>query len=217
VDNVAALPRLRAISWFVAAGVVAFVAAITLENAWQPGTGNRPVSELALGPVGAVLNAAFFLVGIGLMALSWALHQTVQPGKGRRRASRLLVVAGFQIFLLGLFPTDKTLVPSTPHGWGHFVLAGTAFVLIMVSFLVFSRAFRGDPRWSGVARTSRLVAWLCVATFALHLVAVIGPPAAAPLEGLFERLLIAAYLLWVVVSSNHLRRIARAPAKTPAS
>ncbi|MES2154059.1 MAG: DUF998 domain-containing protein [bacterium] len=209
--KVAATIRLQATSWFVLSAVALFVAATVFENAVQgPAASSRPVSELALGQNGALLDAAFILVGFGLVLLAWALHRTVVPGQGKRRACRLLVVAGPQIGLLGVFHTDRTLVPSTPSGWIHFILAGSSFLLILIAFVVFSRAFRRDPRWRLVGRASTFTTWLAVGAFVAHLVPVVGPPAAAPYEGVMERFLIAAYLLWVVVSGVHLQRVARA-------
>jgi hypothetical membrane protein len=203
--------RLRVLAGFVAATVVAFVAATVIESILQPGSADasRPVSELAIGPAGSFVTGAFILVGLGLVALAWALHEAVVPGKGKRRACRLLVLAGLEIAGLGVFPTDTTPVPSTPTGWVHFGLAGSAFVVLMVAFLMFARAFRDDPRWSKVATATTGLAWLTVAAFLLHLVPVVGPPAFAASEGMLERLLIAAFLLWVVVSTNHLRLVAK--------
>jgi hypothetical protein len=208
------VPRhVHLLSWFVAASIVLFVATVAVATISQ-GThaAARPISELALGTAGGLVTFSLGVVGLGLMALAWALHDAVEVGKGQRRATRLMLAAGFQVLCLALFPTDTTVVPSTPSGWIHFFAASLAFVLLSVTFLLYARLFDRDIRWTRVRRASTAVAWLVVALFLVHLLPVIGPPAAIPFEGILERFLVAALLLWVVISSNHLRRLPQKPA-----
>lgn len=211
--------RVHLLSWFVAASVLLFVAATAAATFAQgpSHSATRPLSELVFGPGGVLLTAAFFVVGLGLVALAWTLHGTLAVGKGKRRATRLLTAAGLQVFCLGMFPTDRGLVPSTPTGWTHFTLAAVAFVLLSLSFVLYARLFAADPRWASVRRSATAVAWTGVAAFALHLLPVVGPIETVPYQGLFERILIAVLLLWVVLSSNHARALTRParPGVTP--
>ena len=83
----------------------------------------------------------------------------------------------------------------------HGVVALTSFVLILVVMFLFVWRFRGDARWWSFALPT--LVWAIVAVGALLSIPLLG-------EGLFgvsERVFVAVFVSWLLVTAIRLRSI----------
>ena len=120
--------------WLVALGALLVLALHLIERDFDPL--RRFLSEYALGPLGALMNATFFLVAASGAALA----------RGAYRAHRWLVAAGFSGWTLGLAVcgvciTDSTL-PDQVRTWtgiAHDLGADVAFLSVFAVMLTTPR------------------------------------------------------------------------------
>jgi hypothetical membrane protein len=197
-------PR-RVFAAFGAAGPLAFLVISVLAGLIKPGydIGEQTVSDLAVGAYGWLQTANFFLLGATMIALALALGAT--PSRRSPSAVVLLAAAGIGVFASGFFPTDLAGAPVTSHGAIHNMLFLGVFLALIATFALHGRALRRAGSERALARYSTLTA---AAVFLLLVVFVmfagdIGDPLHA-IAGLLERVLIAAALAWLTVTSRRL-------------
>jgi hypothetical protein len=161
--------------------------------------------------VEAPLYAAYNLV---LFGFSVAIYRTLSNA---RRLTALAVVFFAIGAIAGLgqvtfFRQDPGGIPVTVSGLGHIILAAVSSLLTVVSTLVYGFAFRRDATWRKLSSPS------FGATAALLLS---GPAAALTVTtayaGLFERVTIGVFMLWVVVVSVFALGSARIAGNTPSA
>jgi hypothetical membrane protein len=156
---------------------------------------SQPISGLGLGPTGALMNTAFVLSGLVLLAGVAGIFQTVRPS-GRRPAGRvsaaLLALSPLGLVVAGIF----TLEAVMPHLLGFLLATGTP----VASFLTMGLFLRGIPGWR------RFGTWLLLGS-PLTLVLLVGffltfDPAAAGanvgMAGLVQRVLAVEVHAWFV-------------------
>ncbi len=104
-----------------------------------------------------------------------------------------LIIAASGVAMVTMFPQDPMGTPLTAPGTGHLILAGVAALGLIVSAFVWSRAFRSDDAWAGLARGTLWFGWAILA---------VGGTGAAlggiipSLFGLGERFTMVTYLGW---------------------
>jgi hypothetical membrane protein len=191
----------RALAAVGAAGPVAFAAISVLAGLVKPGydIAEQTVSDLAVGAHGWIQTANFFVLGAAMIALALT--------RGHRSASVsvLLAAAGAGVVVAGFFPTDLAGAPVTTDGAIHNMLFLGIFLALIAAFALHGRALRRNGSERGLARYSTLTA---AGVFALLVVFVmfagdIGDPLHS-IAGLLERVLIAAALAWLTVTSRRL-------------
>jgi hypothetical membrane protein len=153
---------------------------------------SQPISGLGLGPTGALMNTAFVLSGLLLLAGVAGIFQTVRPSgrPGGRMSAALLALSPLGLVVAGVF----TLEAVMPHLLGFLLATGTP----VASFLTTGRFLRGIPGWR------RFGTWLLLGS-PLTLVLLVGffltfDPAAAGanvgMAGLVQRMLAVEVHAW---------------------
>jgi hypothetical protein len=153
-------------------------------------------SGLALGPYGAIMNAAFVLSGGLLVVFAIGLRRALQRTSASRTGTLLLAFAGGAMALLALNvdPTYRD-TPATWHGIAHdlaYVLLGITF---LPALLLLAAHFRREGRWRGHA------------LYTLLTVLFVGP--AFALKGVMFYLFLIGALSWIEVTAVRLWRTAR--------
>jgi hypothetical membrane protein len=156
------------------------------------------VSLLALGTGGAAMNVAFFGLGIGICLTALVLRRSIRTGLA---GPALLTIAALAAFTSGIFHTNADNAPSTTESDIHMVAGITVFLSMVVAMFVFARRFRHDPRWRGFARPTLIWALAGAVTFLLI------PVAGDPRFGLAQRLHIATWLSWLLVTNLRARHL----------
>lgn len=158
------------------------------------------VSLLALGTAGAAMNAAFFALGIGIALVAWVLRRSVRKAVA---GPALLTLAAVAAFASGVFHTNANGTPGTTESNIHTVAGITVFLTMVAAIYVFAWRFRRDPRWRSFATPTLF--WALAGTVTFFLI----PFAGDPRFGLAQRLHIATWLSWLLVTAIRTRR--RAP------
>ena len=132
-------------------------------------------------------NAAFAV-------MSMALWRSVRRSTASRVGTALwLIIAGAGVAMVTAFPQDPMGTPLTAAGTGHVILAGVAALGLIVSAFVWSRAFRNDDAWAGLARGTFWFGWAILAVGGIG--AALGG-LVPDLFGLGERFTMVTYLGW---------------------
>lgn len=138
------------------------------------------------------MDAAFFAFGLASLALSFGLSRCVARA---RVATSLLTTCGALWSLLGIFSTGEGGIEAAIHG----VVATASFLLIPLVMLLFARQFRRDGRWRSFAVPTAV--WAVLAVGALFSIPILGEEA----FGVSERLFIAVFVSWLMVTAVRLR------------
>ncbi|GAY11988.1 DUF998 domain-containing protein [Pseudonocardia sp. N23] len=143
----------------------------------------RPTSEYTLGTFGVVASGATAFVGLGALALAWAVREQAGP------AALVLAVFGAVKVPQAFFPIDPLGALSTT-GLVHDVLGTIAFFALPLAAVLGIRAFVPGRRWAvggAVALVGAVVAVL-----------------AADLHGAFgvaERVYLVGCSLWMLAAA----------------
>jgi hypothetical membrane protein len=156
------------------------------------------VSLLALGTGGAAMNAAFFGLGVGIGLMALVLRRSI--GKGIAGPA-LLNIAALAAFTSGIFHTNANDAPSTTQSDIHMVAGITVFLSMVAAMFVFAWRFRHDPRWRRFAGLTLI--WAVAGTVTFLLIPVAGDAR----FGLAQRLHIAVWLSWLLVTGLRARRL----------
>lgn len=132
-------------------------------------------------------------------ALSLAVVRALWLVAGARGRMRVglgaLCVWAVTSGLLAFFADDP--VGSTQHAGHarvHLILAGFAFVAVLVGTRLVSGGLRSLPDWQAIAPILDVVAWAAILPLALMVRSGLHPHSAG---GLFEKLFLAVELLWL--------------------
>jgi hypothetical protein len=205
-------PRTRtlAIAALVAVGLFPVIV-LALNLVQQPdgySAGRDAVSELALGRDGAVMAAAFCSLGVGTLLFAALLRQT---STGAAVRTTLLSIAGVLSFVSAAFHTDRAGAPATAHGHIHDAAGIATFVAMLVTMAISAWRFRREPAWAGFAVPTATLTVAGVVAFFLV------PTLGQAHFGLSQRLLIGAFIAWMLTGTIHcLRTTASDVAPAPA-
>ena len=211
---IASLVRLHPLSaWivhilatFAVVGIVYFFAAVTVEELLRPlyDPIQRTISELAVGPLGYLQTSAFVVLGLSLLALQHALYRRLRHTVVSRIALILLGLCGVFSFVAAAFPTDLRGAVVTAAGTIHDLVASFGYAGLIIAMILLSLHFRRDPHWRPFFRPSSGLAALGVATSIF-----MGATSNTDLSGLSQRVMVVPLLVWVVLTSLHVRSLPR--------
>jgi hypothetical protein len=165
----------------------------------------RFISEYSIGANGWIMMLAFFVWAASMAALFVALSGELRSRTGRIGNYLLLVVA-LSLIVAGLFAADPvTTKPgeTTQHGSIHGFAAMVGIPGIPIAALLITYSLvRRNPSWARYrARVMWLAhfTWISLAAMAIYLA--IAVPKAGGFTpdvwaGWFNRIVVAAYLLW---------------------
>ncbi|WP_214106059.1 DUF998 domain-containing protein [Acrocarpospora catenulata] len=149
----------------------------------------RPTSEYALGDFGVLAGPVTALVGIGALALAWALWS----GPGARAAAIVLAVFGVAKVVQAFFPIDAPGT-STTTGLVHNVLGNVAFLALPLAAGLAARALRPAWRAAPIAAAVLVVTVLALLASDLH-----------GAFGIAQRLYLVACSAWMLLAAVALR------------
>jgi hypothetical protein len=196
--------------------LIGFAVADVINPDWSPA--EAMISHYVHAPRGG------WLVPLGTLSMAIASGMLTWLAAAYTRGSRaglaLLGVWAAGLLVAGVFPTDppgRWDQPPTTAGTLHGVAALLAVAALPTAAVVLSRVWRRDPRWHPVAGGLAVTAALAAAAFALFMITffdVMGGPSLAvgtwsTVTGLAERVMVWAYVGWLVVAAVGLRRITR--------
>jgi hypothetical membrane protein len=189
----AALPGLVGPALFILTVITIAAMQDGYSHVWQA------ISELGgvEGKYAAFQNVNFLMLGLSVVALSWALHHRLG---GAVLAPALLAVFGLSGGIAqGLLPCDAGCRGATLTGLLHNITGITGFIAVILAMTAFARRWQLDPIWRGHARFTRQAAALAVA----GLVSFIIVSAALPTgpRGLLQRVFVGALFVWLMVTS----------------
>ncbi len=169
-----------------------------------------PISALAAGPSGWVQDVNFLVFGSLMIAYAIGLHFGVRLTRWGVVGLAFLLLSGVGLVWAGLFPaTDATGALHNDRVL-HIVAFPTTFLGAGIGLIVMSRRMAGDPRWRSVA-TYALATGIAVLVLLLAGVILVRAPGAPlhPWWGLFQWVMLAAWLPCTVVLALRLLRVAR--------
>jgi len=211
--------RLQLASWAGIIGTTLFVAIFTLEGWYRPGYEplKMYVSALSLGSRGWIQILNFIVFGVLLLVFSRGVAVEFPDGKASRGGPVILTIIAICYLLSGPFVMDPANTPQnqmTFHGTLHGIFGGIVFSLMPISFFVFLRRFREDPKWQflqwwtlGLGITSALGAiLLTIAT---------KPPGTQSVFndwlGLIQRTAIVPFMIWIFIFALGFLRRSKQP------
>ncbi len=201
------LPVVRLFGVIGVAGVAYFAATFVVLHfvQWGLNPAEHFISEYALGRLGWLVTLAFFVVGVGTLALARGLHKSFEPGELVATPVALITIAGISFIVLGIFKIDPLLEDGTtaytPAGMAHLVAGLVLFLGLTVGAFVLRGAFAGDARWWGLEEaTLRLALGMLVAS-----VVMVAVP--QQMVGLAQRALVAIMLTWLAVLGWWMHRL----------
>ena len=208
---------MRTNPWLVA-GVLApltYAAAVVLGGWLTPGYSHlaEPVSALIMenAPAAAALDPIFTVYNALMVVFAVALGRAFR-GSGvalRVIAPALLALTGLTGILMGFYPMDAIGDPLTYGGRVHIWLAGIASAASMLTVLLVALPLRRHPAWRRFAGYS-LISFIVI--FFSGAFAALAAARLSPVMGLWERVTIGAFLLWVLVLALRLMARRSAPA-----
>lgn len=170
------------------------------------------LSEYALGPTGWIMTLAFLALAASFVALLIALKPYLSGWRGVVGIVAL-AVAAVGATLGGAFPMDPVGTPmdqaSTSaqlHNLG-FMLGGPG-TLLAITFI--NWVLLRSPSWQGSRATlaaTAAFAWLAMIVFFVAVSMLMGNPQGGDMFiGVWNRLLVVSWVVWVVVLALHSRR-----------
>lgn len=158
-------------------------------------------SNLAVGPLGWIMNLNFLGRGVMSVCLGAAFALTGHRTRARTLGVALLIAGGVCSALLALFVTDLG-PPTTPEGFIHVGVAAAGFALALAAITVLTHWARG----AGV-RLGRAAAALLVVAWLGFVALVIAAAAVPEVLGLVERLCLVGILGWAFVAAVGVARL----------
>ena len=192
-------PALRLASVCGIAAVAIYVGATILGGLLDPAYSqiSRTVSELtaAGAPDRVVLAVLYVGYNVLVAGFGYAIHR-IAPQEPKLRLGMYLLAAGgiAGVGLVTLLPTDRAGQPITSIGSVHIAVAGAAALLTVATTFVMALGFRRVETLRPLVRGS------IAAGVAIVLAGPIGAFAVAsgsPYAGVFERIAIGLFLLWI--------------------
>lgn len=160
-----------------------------------------PLSFYVLGRFGRVVEASYFVLGCGLVALGIGWYRALDRTARSAAPMLLFVLSAVALCVTAAELTDVPGRPPTLHGVVHVIAADATFLCVTISMLLQAWRMRLDPRWRTCFRSAFVLA--AIAFVALWLDALVK---ALP-RGLGEKAVIALILLWLWRASWRLLRV----------
>lgn len=196
---------------FASLGIVApiiFVTTIIVLGTIRPGYSHlsQAISELgeAGSPNAIIQDVNFIVLGFLMFVLAIGLHRGIGSGTGSKIGPALLAIFAILVGVNGVFPCDPGCEFITFIGITHNVTGLAAFSSFIAAALILPKRFGPDSSWQGFRTYSRVSGILAL----FFLVTWIMSKGAIPdLSGLFQRVMVGVFLLWIEVMSIRLFQI----------
>jgi len=190
---------LRLASVLGVSGVAVYVGTTVLGGVLDPtySHASHTISELtgAGAPNRDLLAALYITYNLLLVGFGYALHRAMPHEQLLRIGMHLFILSGVAgVLMVTAFPTDLPGAVPTAIGRGHIAIAGVASALIVAATFVLGFAFRRVDALRFLAPGSFIAGAAIVVSGPLTAFAV---AANSPFEGVFERITIGLFLLWV--------------------
>lgn len=213
-------PRLLARTTIVASAffvVVMYVAFLFIQPELNPLY--RYGSEYAVGRMGWLMKAAFFVWGTGLLAFALAQATGLDREARSPTGIALFAIAAVGVFIAGTFDGDLQVVnPSPPPLWIepppsdsqklHALGGMVTFLALMPGAGLVSRRLRRAGRLRGPYRWLRGLSWLIFVAFLAFAFGFVS----IGLAGLGQRLFLGLLFTWLLMAGWGLERGAFAAA-----
>jgi hypothetical protein len=191
------------------AGMVFYPVSAVALHFLRPDTGivETAMSAYAVGDYGFLETIAFVADGVAILALAGGLRISLNEPARSRMGLILLGLVGVGRLLEAAFPTDVPPgpVPRTPAGVVHLFVAFAVFVSVAVAAAIISGRVWKDPAWHGYRRPAMALAWASAATLGLFLLQALLRLGAGHYFGLFEKLFLVTWHVWVLTMAIWLR------------
>jgi hypothetical protein len=203
------LTRLLAICGIV--GPILFIVVILVFGLLRPGYDPIRQQMSELGEVGApnaiAFNmAAYFLLGLLMIAFAFGLHRGISEGKGSKLVPILIAVSGVGWIGASFFRCDPGCVNESVTGRMHDLTGMIAVFPLLIAPLAILPRLKKDNRWQSYRPFSLIMGALAVILFAVMFTAAVSP-ALEPYRGLIQRLTFFTPLLWIEVMAIRLLRL----------
>lgn len=189
---------LAALTWFVACAVAVHLRRPELDPV------HSQMSLYLVGVWGPLLQAAYAVLAIGMIALAWSLRNAVVPALRSGAPLLLFVLGGLSLTITACAWMDLPGVDRSVEGLVHGISAQAAFLFATTGMLLQALRLRADPQWRAVARWALPWAALCFASIWLLALWRDAPP------GLAQKAVIGLILTWLACVAVAARR--RCPA-----
>lgn len=191
------------------AGVACFFVTVVVLHVLRPeyDPARRVMSNYAVGAYGFLMIIAFLALAMSEFALALGLYRGMMPASQSQVGMILLGIAGMGTLLAALFPTDVTPddSPVTTVGVIHILASVSGFLCLLGAMFLLSRRFKKDEQWQSFSRPSAALARAALLAFIVFLVI---QAMALPIGGIAQRMLIATFLLWILLTAARLRALA---------
>lgn len=158
-------PAVRRVHHIAAASLVVFVTAAIALHLVRPDL-DPVASQMSLyliGDWGPLLQIAYVALGVGMVALGWALREAHAPQPRSAAALLLFVLAGMSLSTTAYAWMDMPGADRSLEGLIHGVSAQGAFLFATTGMVVQALGFLRDPVWRRTARWALPWALLCFA------------------------------------------------------
>lgn len=187
-----------------------FVLAITALHVLRPDHDPiaRTTSQYVGGPYGFLMTSAFAAIGLACAALATGLHRSLPAGARARLGIGFMGAFCVGALLAMIFPINPDGTPLTTAGAIHRVVGPITFLCLLVGVFFLSQSFARDDRWSSLHRPGVILS----AVMAVFFVAMsLSIAARLGVAGLFQRLLLLAFLIWFFLSAWRLHSVTSPP------
>jgi len=154
-------------------------------------------------------NTNFFVIGVLFIAFAFGLHRGFGGGRGSTLGPVLVGIFGLSAGLgNAFFPCDPGCDFQTLTGTMHNLTGLGGFIAAITGIFVISARLKGDSHWHPLYRFS----WITGVAVLVSLLLWIGVAKAAEvvsLNGVLERVFIAALFVWVEVMALRLLSLPR--------
>ncbi|WHZ18853.1 MAG: hypothetical protein OJF55_001002 [Rhodanobacteraceae bacterium] len=150
-----------------------------------------PLSFYVLGPHGGIVEASYFALAIGLVALGVGWYRALDRNARSAAPLLLFVFGAIALCLTAAESTDVPGQPQTLHGFLHIIAAGATFLCVTVAMLLQAWRLRLDPSWR--PRFASAFTLAAITFVALWIYALVKP---IP-RGLAEKVVVALILVWL--------------------
>lgn len=177
------------------AGVILYAFAVVWLQAVAPvgpGWTRHYVSQFANGPYAWLLAAGTFGHAVGNAVLALGLYRISSAGWMREWAAGLFMAAAVGFSLTGLASVEPQGAPANLAGAVHRAAAIASFALELAALALFSFVWRRTALWCSAAIPSFVLTAAAAAASAM----LVASLSLAWLPGLWERIALAAFMVW---------------------
>jgi hypothetical membrane protein len=160
------------------------------------------ISSLAWAPLGWVQTIGFLAIGLLVEIFVAGLALGIRGVRGFGLGIALLACFGFGLLVIGAFHTDPASGPYTFDGNIHGFAAKTVFWLFPAACVAIAPSLKKDPFWRGLFLYTLIAPAVALAL----MIGSLWMPPDFRFFGLFERILVADEIAWLVIMAVWLLR-----------